>query len=255
MNFAERSMTNVIYAIVFKGEVVEGFQPISVKAHMAKLLKADIEKMKALFSGKQIVIKRTADKQEAIKYGNALKKIGADVKVRLIKTDAPAAKPEASKPTDAVAGESIPAVDTSGLSLAPNEGNIVEPSTPAPAPDLDLSGISVAEMDDTFLVEPSEQEFFDLDLSEYSVKDNDGTPLVEPSHDEAPVVDVPDFGLDEPGAVLETLKEEKELLNPNTMGMTLATTGSDLLEPEEKDQSPPPQAPDTSSIHLETNFK
>jgi hypothetical protein len=247
-------MANVIYAIVFKGEIVEGFKPISVKAHMAKLLKADIEKMKALFSGKQIVIKRTADKQEAVKYGSALKKIGADVKVKVIKTDDAVAQPTASPQTDAAPAGSVPAIDTSGLSLAPNEGNIVEPSAPAPAPDLDLSGISVAEMDETFLVEPTEQEFLDVDLSEYSVKDNDGTPLVEATDDEVPVVEVPDFGLDEPGAVLETLKEEKELLNPNTMGMTLAMAGSDLLEAEEKDQTPPPKAPDTSDIHLETTF-
>lgn len=38
-------MGNVLYAIVFKGEIIEGFKPISVKAHMAKLLKADVDKM------------------------------------------------------------------------------------------------------------------------------------------------------------------------------------------------------------------
>ena len=247
-------MANVIYAIVFKGEIVEGFKPISVKAHMAKLLKADIEKMKVLFSGKQIVIKRTADKQEAMKYGNALKKIGADVKVKIIKTEDTVAQPATPGPTDTPSANPVPAVVTSGLSLAPNEGNIVEPSAPAPAPDLDLSGISVAEMDETFLVEPTEQALLDLDLSEYSVRDNDGTPLVEASDDDVPVVEAPDFGLDEPGALLETLKEEKELLNPNTVGMTLAMTGSDLLEAEEKDQAQPAKAPDTSAIHLETNF-
>ena len=38
-------MGNVIYAIAFKGEIVEGFKPISVEAHIAKLLKADVDKM------------------------------------------------------------------------------------------------------------------------------------------------------------------------------------------------------------------
>jgi hypothetical protein len=248
------SITKIVYAIVFKGELVEGFQPISVKAHMAKLLKADIEKMKMLFSGKQVVIKRTADKQEAIKYGNALKKIGADVKVRVIKTEAPIEKPKDQAAKAPNTADATPTIDISGLSLAPIEGNIVEPSIPTPPLELDLSGISIAEMDETFLVEPVEQEELDVDLSEYSIKDNDGSPLVEASSEEAPVVEVPDFGLDEPGAVLETLKEEKELLNPNTAGMTIAMAGSDLLEPEEKDQTPPPKSPDTSGIHLETNF-
>jgi len=258
-------MSNVIYAIVFKGEIVEGFKPISVKAHMAKMLRADVDKMKAIFSGKQIVLKRTADKKEAAKYGNALRKVGADVKIRIIKTEAaaqpkstppPSASPSppATEPATSSAVDATPAIDTSGISLAPNEGNIVEPAPPVPPPDLDLSAISVAENDGSFLVEPSELEHLDLDLSEYSVKENDGTPLAEVSNEEVPHVDVPDFGLDEPGAVLETLKEEKELLNPNTMGMSLAVTGSDLLEPEEKDQEPPPEAPDTSSINLVPNF-
>ena len=41
-----------MYVVVFNGEVLEGFQPVSVKAHMAKMLKADATKMTALFSGK-----------------------------------------------------------------------------------------------------------------------------------------------------------------------------------------------------------
>tara|TARA_B100001964_G_scaffold32808_1_gene34576 strand:- start:841 stop:1635 length:795 start_codon:yes stop_codon:yes gene_type:complete len=263
-------MSSVIYAIVFKGEIIEGFKPISVKAHMAKLLKADADKIKTLFSGKQIVIKRTADKKAAAKYGGALKKIGADVKVKVIKSDPPlpekkvakAATPASvpaptttSTPTSTPATEQTPtAVDTSTISLAPNEGNLVEPSAPPPPPDVNISGITVAENDGTPLIEASEEEHADLDLGEYSVQENDGSPLVEASDDEAPEIEVPDFGLDEPGAVLETLQEEKELLNPNTSGMTLAMTGSDMLEPEERDEGPEAKVPDTSGINLVPNF-
>jgi hypothetical protein len=250
-------MSDVVYAIVFSGGLVEGFQPISVKAHMAKLLKADADKMATLFSGKQIVLKRTPDKQQAIKYGQALKKIGADVKIKAIKgAAAPARKaPAAAAPAPKAAAEPAPAApDTSNLSLAPNEGNIVEPKPDAPPPEIDLSGISVAEDDGSPLVPPKPVEEVEIDLSEYSVSENDGAPLVEPSDEEPPKVDAPDFGLDEPGAVLETLKEEVEELHPDTSGMSLAMTGSDLLEPEEKDQAPPPEAPDTSKIHLVPNF-
>ena len=99
-------MSSIIYAIVFSGEVVEGFQIISVKAHLAKMLKADVQKMTTLFSGKQVVLKRTTSKEEAIKYGTALKKVGANVRVKAIKVETP-------PPT---------AQDASGLSLAPNTG-------------------------------------------------------------------------------------------------------------------------------------
>lgn len=284
-------MSGETYAIVFKGEVVEGFDESRVQAQLAKLLKLDARKAAALFSGKQIVLKKTADKTAAAKYGKALKKAGANVKIRIIKAgdaakpkpkpaeaaapvfqnadppvfqkadDAPAfqaAEPEAATP-DApepnVAEAETPAADTSGITIAPNEGDLFEPAPEAEAPDLDLSSYSVAENDGSPLVEPSDDEVVvELDLSEFSVKDNDGTPLIEANDQDVPEVDVPDFGLDEPGAVLETIQEEKELLNPNTMGMTMAAAGADLLEEDEKPTGPAPLNPDTSSIHLEPNF-
>ncbi len=270
-----KAMSSIIYAIVFQGEILDGFQPISVKAHMAKLLKADASKMQALFSGKPIVIKRTTDKTEAAKYTNALKKIGANIKVKGIKGKPPA-RPAAAKPaapqatrtpaqaasegektatdTANIKSDAQSAPDISAISLAPNEGNLVEPSPEPPAPDIDLSALSLAENDGTPLIEAKPFEEAQIDLSEYSVADNDGTPLIKPKDTPALVIEVPDFGLDEPGAVLETIKEEKKLLNPNTMGMTLAMAGADLLEPEEKKSAPPPPTPDTSNIHLVPNF-
>lgn len=203
-------MSSIVYAIVFKDEILEGFQPISVKAHLSKLLKADGDRMKVLFSGKQVVIKRTADKAEAAKYTNALKKIGADIKVKSIKVDAPSAKPKVAKPAAAPAAtpaatlvapptgdtapEDAPVVpDVSGISLAPNEGNIVEPTPEPPPPNIDLSGIEVAENDGTPLIEPALVEVVEIDLSEFSVAENDGEPLVEPSNEVVPKIDVPDF--------------------------------------------------------------
>lgn len=245
-------MSGVIYAIVFSGGIVDGFQPISVKAHLAKMLKADPEKMKVLFSGKQVVLKRTPDKEQAIKYGTALKKVGADVKIKAVKApDKPTEQPKAVPAATAAAPV---AVDTSSLSLAPNEGNIVEPSAPPPTPNLDLSEYALADNDDSPLAPPKPVQAVEIDLSEYSVRDNDGSPLVEAKADDAPKVDAPDFGLDEPGAVLETLKEEVELLNPDTSGMSLAAAGTDLIDEFEKPEAPPPKTPDTSSIHLVPNF-
>lgn len=291
-------MSGETYAIVFKGEVVEGFDAATVQAQLSKLLKADAKKTAALFSGKQIVLKKTADKAEAARYGKALKKVGADVKIKVIKAEAaakPAADPKPAAPAfqkaeppqfqkaefqkaeppqfqkadDAPApafqsaepavgtepaADAEPSVKVPDFTLVPNEGNLFEPMPEPEAVEVDISELELAENDDTPLAEPAEEIVVELDLSEFSVKDNDGTPLVEAANEEVPEVDVPDFGLDEPGAVLETLKEEKELLNPNTMGMSLAATGSDLLEEDEKEAAPPPMAPDTSKINLVPNF-
>ncbi len=293
-------MSTDIYAIVFKGDIVEGFDLATVQAQVSALLKTDAKKTAALFSGKQIVLKKTTDKNEAAKYGKALKRVGADVKVRVIKDEnakpAPAtappplqfqkaeapvfqpaekpafqkadSEPAAAKPTPKPAATATatatakpnpapvakPAVDTSGLDLAPNEGFIIEPSPEAPPPDLDLSAMSLAENDGSPIIEPSEAIVVDLDLSEYSVAENDGRPLVDEVKKVVPVIEVPDFGLDEPGAVLDTIKEEKKLVNPDISGMSLATTGADLISDDERAPRPPPKAPDISKINLVPSF-
>lgn len=239
-------MSSVIYAIVFSGGIVDGFQKISVKAHLAQLLKADADKMAMLFSGKQIVLKRTPDKQQALKYGTALKKVGADVKIKALKVEqaTPASTPEAAAPEAATTG---------GLTLAPNTGNLVEPRPAPPAPEIDTSGIELAADDGSPLVAPTPLEEIEFDLSEYSLGEQDGSPLTEPAAP-APKLDAPDFGLDEPGAVLQTQKEEAEPVSPDISSLTLAEPGADLLTPTDKPPAPAPQVPDTSNIHLVPNL-
>lgn len=237
-------MSSEFYAIVFQGEISEGAELISVKAHMAKMLKADAKKMAVVFSGKPIVLKKTADKQEAIKIGTILKKIGAEVKVRVIKQDASkatAAKP-AAQPSGATTGEG-------SFDLAPNKGNIFDPEPEKVAPVLDLSGFEVGENDGTLLIESEPFEKIELDLSEYDVAENDGSLLIEPAA-EVPKIEAPDFGLDKPGAILETLQEEKVLVNPDISSIGLASQEGDILKDDEKDNTPPPKAPDTSQIKL-----
>jgi hypothetical protein len=232
-------MTSVTYAIIFNGDINEGFDLISVKAQLATLLRADKGKMKLLFSGKPIILKKTQDKTEAVKYGKALQRVGANVRVKILKDKVPLAAPHAkAPPTD--------------FSLAPNEGRLFDPAPEVASLDIDLSSLSLGENDGSLLTEPKEIEARDIDLSEYSVAENDGGPLAEAAP-EVEKVKAPDFGLDIPGAILETLRETVELLEPDTSGMSLAFPGSDLLNPDEKDQGPAPEAPDTSSITLAPN--
>lgn len=283
-------MTSVTYAIVFSGDIVEGFQLISVKAHMAKLLKADAAKMQTLFSGKPVVMKRTADKAEAAKYGTALKKVGADVKVRIIKPTEPAqqtASPQASAPQSVQqsAQQAAPlakapqakapqakrdqsssqsasqksdsatdAVTDVNFSLKENDGNLFDAAPEAPTVELDLSAFALAENDGSPIIAPSEEvERLELDLSALSVAENDDTPLSVPEPD-VEKVQAPDFGLDELGAVLETIKESIDPVDPDTSGMSLAFPGTDLLNDDEKDPGPAPVSPDTSKINLVPNF-
>lgn len=281
-------MSGEIYAIVFKGAIVEGFTADAVKSQLAKLLKTDIEKTAALFSGKQIVLKKTTDRAEATRYGKALRKVGADVGIRVVKAASrntghvPAFHTADQPPTQQLTAEAlssevsvselpesertasksaaseravseVPVVDTSGITLALNEGDLFDPVPKVASPEIDLSRLSVAENDGTPLVEPADPIVITMDLSEFSIKDNDGTALVEHPDQHISKVAVPDFSLDAPGALLETLPKEKARLHPSTTGITLAIAGAALLA-NEPPQPPAPAAPDTSNINLAPNI-
>jgi LysM repeat protein len=261
-------MSEVTYAVVFSGGILEGFALISVKAHMAKMLKVDATKMASLFSGKPVVIKRTGDKAEALRIGGALKKAGADISVKVIK--APVTTPAASTSTSTTASTtaSTKAQDTSqqapvtgtpkarpnpSFDLAPNVGNLFE-APPAPAPvNVDISALALADNDNSPLQVPKVVPKLEVDLSALHVSENDGSPLAAP----APLVEkvqAPDFTLDAPGAVLETIKDDRVPVNPDVSGISLAFPGGDLLNPEERDNTPTPTRPDVSKITLKSSF-
>ena len=63
-------MSQETYAVIFDGEIVEGFTVETVKAQLEKLPKVDINKASALFSGKQIVLKKLTDRAAAKNAAN-----------------------------------------------------------------------------------------------------------------------------------------------------------------------------------------
>ena len=232
-------MSEVTYAVVFSGGVLEGFGLISVKAHMAKMLKVDATKMASLFSGKPMVIKRTQNKAEALRIGGALKKVGADISVKVIKApQAPTAAPSRPNPS---------------FDLAPNVGNLFE-APPAPAAvNVDISGLSLADNDTSPLQVPRVVPKLDVDISALQVSANDGSPLAAPAP-AVPKVNAPDFSLDAPGAVLETITDNRVPVKPDISGISLAFLGGDLLNPDERDTTPPPPRPDISKLSLKSSF-
>lgn len=228
---------SVSYAIVFNGQIIDGFQIISVKAHLAKMLKASPEKISALFSGKPVVIKRTTSKQEAIKYGTALKKVG--VAVKITRKEAVTTKP-LPKPTHTaiVTNPGSPSFQspahrsivnlailtgTTDFTLAENEGDLFEP--------IEKETPVVIKVDNIHLAS------------------NDGSPIAEPRQ-LAKKVEAPAFSLDAPGAILQTRKEEVLQVEPDVSSISLAFPGADLLNPDEIEAGPEPIVPDVSYIKL-----
>ena len=71
-------MSEKLYNLEFSGQIIPGWDIDEVKNNLAKLLKANEEKIRTLFSGQRFYIKKNADHQTVHKINNTLKDAGAD---------------------------------------------------------------------------------------------------------------------------------------------------------------------------------
>ena len=71
-------MSEKLYNLEFSGQIIPGWDIDEVKANLAKLLKANEEKIYKLFSGERFYIKKNVNHQAAIKINNMFKDAGAD---------------------------------------------------------------------------------------------------------------------------------------------------------------------------------
>ena len=71
-------MSEELYNLEFSGKIIPGWDLEEVKDNLAKLLKANEEKILKLFSGDRFLIKKNVDHQTVIKINNVLKDAGAD---------------------------------------------------------------------------------------------------------------------------------------------------------------------------------
>ena len=68
-----------IWKIVFKGEILVGFDSQQVKQELSQLLKINDEQVKKLFSGKEVILKKQQPLDKAEKYKQAFEKRGIKV--------------------------------------------------------------------------------------------------------------------------------------------------------------------------------
>ncbi len=137
------------FDILFRGQIMEGRDPGSVKEAIGKLFKADAGKVAHLFSGKTICIKSNVDQETAVRYRDAIRNAGALVEIR---PAAQSMEEETPEPAEVTANETpaaaSPATETEDgdmLLLPPNTGSLIDCAqevTPEPIPD--TSSISLA---------------------------------------------------------------------------------------------------------------
>ena len=88
-------MTDVLYNVIFSGEIVEGKDLKEVKDNLVELFKTDINKIDAIFKEKGSVVRRNLDFITALKYVKAMEKAGA---VCLMQTNEPEPSHEGDSP-------------------------------------------------------------------------------------------------------------------------------------------------------------
>ena len=84
-------MSTPDFLVVFRGATLDSFEQQSVQTQVEAALRLTEDQSGKLFSGKLVVIKRTQDKTDALTLAQQLKKLGADVSVRV------APKPDAAQ--------------------------------------------------------------------------------------------------------------------------------------------------------------
>ncbi|MBV2131666.1 DUF898 domain-containing protein [Pseudomonas sp. MAP12] len=125
-------MSEAVYAVVFRGEVLDGFSKEQVQAAFGRLFKLSAERLDQLFSHPRVVLKNGLTNDEAARYRDALRRIGAVVMVEappLARPAPPAASmPGVVKSKGAVAAPAVPlAIQTDA---APAVGQPVAISPP-----------------------------------------------------------------------------------------------------------------------------
>ena len=218
------------FLVIFTGHYLEGEAPFEVEQRLSEALNLSLDQRERIFSGKAIVLKRTEDKAEALKLGQQLKALGADIRVKV--EDSTDATPSPATPQETL----LPKDEPGGLSVAAQEGFIVSPREEPENPVTDLSHLTLSEEDPGPLPSQSIQAVVQVDTTNLTVKDNDGSPLIDASPEIEASVIAPDFGLGEPGAMLESIGTLDPIAPPDVSAFSLRDGEGNLVDESEFEQ-------------------
>jgi hypothetical protein len=91
------------YNLIFQGSIADGYRPDQVKRNLAKLLKADENKVESLFTKGSVVLKKDLNHESAVKYRDALLKAGAVCNIKSAAGSGGALPVETAAPPSAAA--------------------------------------------------------------------------------------------------------------------------------------------------------
>ena len=141
-------MSDQLFDVFFRGDIVAGQAVVEVKERLAGLFKLEAAQVEQLFSGRPTAIRRNLDEASARKYEQALLKIGALAELRPARVEeVPAVQVVAETSTADSPDESPvePANTDGGLSLAPAGSDVLRPDERAnvEATEIDVSALAL----------------------------------------------------------------------------------------------------------------
>lgn len=246
-------MNDELYDLVFKGELVAGFELTLVKKNLQQLFRINEQQVESLFSGAAVPLKKRLDADTANKYRVAMKKAGA--KINVVQSQAPATKPEPAKATASQAQKPPAPSPDSGTGdggqfktdLGAQPSKPASPRQPIAAPDFKIACVGAN------MIEASEKPLVvskDVDVSHLAVTPQGGNLVAEEELSGLPIleIDVPNYDVAPAGS--EVLKPEErkrvEVVNVDTSGLTVGEVGEKLSP----DKAPAPPAPNVDHIKL-----
>ena len=194
-------MTEELFEIAFQGEIAEGADRETVMLRIGQMFKADAERVRKMFSGQRVTIKKQADAGMVAKYRTAFEKAGAICIVRSL-AEVEAERREAAEAEAAASEQARPQ-------------SAVEPAPEAPAAAADEADLPPA-LQSRLRVRGDQIPDLDADLAPV------GSPvqhrIVEPPPFE---IDIDGLVLAPPGADLVTSPEPPAPPLPDISGLSL----------------------------------
>jgi hypothetical protein len=240
-------MAEELFNLIFRGDIVAGFNLPDVKASFAQMFKLDPAKVDAYFMGKPTILKKDCDRATADKFQAAMQRIGAVLDVRSVAPagEQPSAQ-AAARPQSAPAQQSIPAQQSTPAQQA------AAPARPAVSTNpwsLSAQGSTLIRPDEIVQPEPVKVDITHISLTKRNPFAMDAEEPLEADHSvPPPKLDLSGLELGKAG---EPLVEFQEFV-PRAIDLSelsLAAAGSDVLRPDEREIVVPVQV-DTSELNL-----
>lgn len=260
-------MDNELYDLVYKGELVPGFELEQVKKNLQVLFRIDAAKIEVLFSGKAIPLKKGLDFAAVNKYRVAMKKAGARVdviesqtaKVDAVKPSTPASQKASELGQSKIQGASngSPQQNSPSAANASNSGlqtqlGAAEQKQAQPRPKIQAPDYSISSLSEDLLKDDEKAQFkeLDLDLSALSVSEQSGNLVKEEELEKPESVEVADLQAELLPAGSDVLRgDEKTVVKKvevDTSNLQMASVG-ERLSPEKKETA---KAPNVDHIRL-----